>query len=184
MQSITVSPTSCGINDQAIKLSREAARVGANLLSVALHNALCRGAHHEAPTFLKASNGLLRQHEARFLMGLFRPQLSSWCGGRSPAVTLPRALLFGTFCPVLQAERRPALGMITTMLCPARSVAHTWAGHAAAAGPIAHRGIAAALKGRTINESWRVRSVLSQDGNEGVSDERTSVSNWPHLLQS
>jgi hypothetical protein len=59
-----------GINDQAIELSREAAHVGANLLSVLLHNALCRDANHEAPTSLKASNGLLRQHEARFLMCL------------------------------------------------------------------------------------------------------------------
>jgi hypothetical protein len=41
------------------------------------------------------------------------------------------------------------------------------------------------LKGAAISESWRVRSVLSQEGHEGVSDERTSVSNSsPHLLQS
>lgn len=41
------------------------------------------------------------------------------------------------------------------------------------------------LTGAAINESWRVKSVLSQDGHEGVSDERASVSNsWPHLLQS
>jgi hypothetical protein len=59
-----------GVNDQAIELSRKAARVGANLSSVALYSALWGGAHHEAPTFLKASNGFLRHHEARFLVRL------------------------------------------------------------------------------------------------------------------
>ena len=41
------------------------------------------------------------------------------------------------------------------------------------------------LKGAAIRERWRVKSVLWQDGHDGVSDERTRVSNsWPHLLQS
>jgi len=59
-----------GVHDQAIELSRKAPRVGADLLSVALYSALWGGAHHEAPTFLKASNGFLRHHEARFLVRL------------------------------------------------------------------------------------------------------------------
>jgi hypothetical protein len=58
-----------GVHDQALS-TREAARVGANLLSVALYSALWSGANHEAPTFLKASNGFFRHHEARFLVRL------------------------------------------------------------------------------------------------------------------
>ena len=39
------------------------------------------------------------------------------------------------------------------------------------------------LAGGAISESWRVRSVLSQDGHDGISDEKTRISNslWQDL---
>lgn len=102
---------------------------------------------------MKASNGLLRQHEARFLMRLLsaRSYLHGAKAGTccdSTASIVKSSHVRSNPPPVLQAERRPTLGVITAMSRPTSSVARARAGHAAAAGPIAHRGIAAALKGR------------------------------------
>ncbi len=62
-------------------------------------------------------------------------------------------------------------------------------GHEPQLPPPSHAGAPALLPplaGSAMSESWRFRSLLSQDGQEGFSlEERTSFSNWcPQALQS
>src|SRR5271165_3211825 len=49
-----------------VSLPRKPPDVGGDPLTVALHDALCRGSQHEPPAFVKCGRHLLGHHEARF----------------------------------------------------------------------------------------------------------------------